>query len=80
METLAGYRRVLMCEAVRDEVAANLGPGADVCRRLLEGVTANRLMLTPWLNQVGVLHLRQNPPRLLSILRRWLCCRSIRSK
>lgn len=51
-ETVKGYQRVVMCEAVRDEVDANLGEGRDVCRCLLADIIADRLLPTPWLNQV----------------------------
>lgn len=51
-ETVRGYRRIVMCEAVRDEVAASLGEGAQICQEFLNAMTADRLASTPWLNQV----------------------------
>jgi hypothetical protein len=50
-----GYKRTVMCEAVRDEVASNLGEASGACSQLLNGMTQRRLMPTPWLNQVCIL-------------------------
>jgi hypothetical protein len=56
--TVAGCRRVVMCQEVRDEVEAVVGEGwagellLDMCR--------NRLLPTPWLNQVRHLKCFQN--------------------
>lgn len=41
-----------MCEAVRDEVASNLGEAPGTCSQLLTGMIRRRLVPTPWLNQV----------------------------
>lgn len=50
---MRGYKRTVMCEGVRDEIACNLGEGRDTCTQLLNGVLQRRLMPTPWLNWVG---------------------------
>ena len=52
LDTVQGYKRTVMCEAVRDEVARNLGETPGACTELLNGMTQRRLMPTPWLNQV----------------------------
>lgn len=46
-----GYRRIVFCQAVRDDVDGALGAGAwaDLLPRMCEG----RLVPTPWLNKVG---------------------------
>ena len=49
--TVAGYRRVVMCQEARDEVEAALPPGADPAPLLLSMCT-RRLLPTPWLNKV----------------------------
>ena len=49
--TVAGYRRVVMCQEARDEVEAALPPGADTAPLLLS-MCARRLLPTPWLNKV----------------------------
>lgn len=49
--TVAGYRRVVMCQEARDEVEAALPPGADPAPLLLS-MCARRLLPTPWLNKV----------------------------
>ena len=50
LATVAGYRRVVFCQSVRDDVEGALGPGAwaDLLPRMCEG----RLVPTPWLNKV----------------------------
>ena len=47
--TVAGYRRAMMCQNVRDEVEESLGAGAWAA--LLPAMCRNRLMPTPWLNK-----------------------------
>jgi hypothetical protein len=47
-----GYKRTVMCEAVRDEVASNLGEALGTCSQLLSSMIQRRLMPTPWLNEV----------------------------
>ena len=49
---MQGYKRTVMCEAVRDEVASNLGEASGACSQLLSGMIRRRLVPTPWLNQV----------------------------
>ena len=49
--TVAGYRRVVMCQEARDEAEAALAPGADPAPLLLS-MCDRRLMPTPWLNKV----------------------------
>lgn len=46
-----GYRRIVFCQSVRDDVAGALGHGAwaTLLPRMCEG----RLVPTPWLNKVG---------------------------
>jgi hypothetical protein len=46
-----GYRRIVFCQGVRDDVEAALGPAAWAhwLPRMCEG----RLVPTPWLNKVG---------------------------
>jgi hypothetical protein len=56
LDTVQGYRRTVMCEAVREEVASNLGEAPGTCSQLLTGMIQRRLMPTPWLNQVCCLH------------------------
>lgn len=46
-----GYRRVLFCQSVRDDVAGALGHGAWT--QLLPRMCEGRLVPTPWLNKVG---------------------------
>lgn len=48
--TVAGYRRAVFCQSVRDDVDSNVGPGcwAQCLPRMCEG----RLVPTPWLNKV----------------------------
>jgi hypothetical protein len=48
LATLAGYRRVVMCQGVRDEVDASLGAGAWAT--FLPAVCDGRLAPTPWLD------------------------------
>jgi hypothetical protein len=45
-----GYRRILFCQSVRDDVDGALGGGAwaNLLPRMCEG----RLVPTPWLNKV----------------------------
>ncbi len=45
-----GYRRIVFCQGVRDDVEEALGAGAwaDLLPRMCEG----RLVPTPWLNKV----------------------------
>ncbi len=49
--TVAGYRRVVMCQEARDEAEAALAPGADPAPLLLS-MCDRRLRPTPWLNKV----------------------------
>ena len=49
--TVAGYRQVVMCQEVRDEIEAVIGPDASV-RDMLLGMCDRRLLPTPWVNQV----------------------------
>ena len=65
--TVAGYRRAVFCQSVRDDVDANVGPGcwAQCLPRMCEG----RLVPTPWLNKVrlapgreGASELPPHPP------------------
>ena len=56
LDTVQGYKRTVLCEAVRDEVASNLGEAPGTCSQLLSGMTQRRLMPTPWLNQVRCSH------------------------
>ena len=51
-ETVDGYKRTVLCEGVRDEIAHNLGPTPAALHQLLQGMTNRRLLPTPWLNQV----------------------------
>ena len=51
MATVAGYRRVVMCQEARDEVEPALAPGESVAALLLS-MCERRLMPTPWLNKV----------------------------
>lgn len=51
MATVAGYRQVVMCQEVRDEIEAVIGPDASV-EDMLQGMCDCRLLPTPWLNQV----------------------------
>lgn len=53
LDTLRGYKRTVLCEGVRDEVACNLGEEPNACAELLQGVVQRRLLPTPWLNQVS---------------------------
>lgn len=46
-----GYRRILFCQSVRDDVAGALGHGA--WSHLLPRMCEGRLVPTPWLNKVG---------------------------
>jgi hypothetical protein len=46
--TVAGYRRALMCQDIRDEIEQTLGVGAWAA--LLPAVCDGRLTPTPWLN------------------------------
>ncbi len=59
---MRGYKSVLLCEDVRDELAANLSIGSadtEEAERaitgLLLGMLDRRLLPTPWLNQVCAL-------------------------
>ena len=51
--TVKGYKRVVFCQGIRDDVEANLGPAAwaTLLPRMCEG----RLVPTPWLNKVRTL-------------------------
>jgi hypothetical protein len=49
--TVAGYRRVVMCQGLREEVDETVGPGAWAA--LLPAVCAGRLAPTPWLAAGG---------------------------
>ena len=51
MATVAGYRRVVMCQEARDEAEPALAPGGSVAALLLS-MCERRLMPTPWLNKV----------------------------
>ncbi|KAK9832042.1 hypothetical protein WJX81_001230 [Elliptochloris bilobata] len=48
--TVAGYRRVVMCQEARDEVEAALAPGERGAALLLS-MCERRLLPTPWLNK-----------------------------
>ena len=54
--TVQGYRRMVLCEAVLDELKLNLRSSDNdsdaLARRTLEGMCRNRLALTTWLNKV----------------------------
>ena len=51
MATVAGYRRVVMCQEARDEAEPALAPGGSIAALLLS-MCERRLMPTPWLNKV----------------------------
>lgn len=63
MGTVEGFRRVLMCEEVRQEAIAVVGEAglAAFLQRLVEG----RLLPTSWLNQVRFFVFQ---PSLLALL------------
>lgn len=48
--TVRGYKRIVFCQSVRDDVDANLGQGEWA--RLLPAVCEGRLVPTEWLNKV----------------------------
>jgi hypothetical protein len=49
--TVPGYRQVVMCQEVRDEIEAVIGAEASV-KDILLAMCNKRLLPTPWLNQV----------------------------
>ncbi len=48
--TVRGYRLLVMCQEVRDEIEAVLGADTDAAE-LLRAMCDHRLVATPWLNQ-----------------------------
>jgi hypothetical protein len=49
--TVRGYKRVVMCQEVRDEIRAVLGEDEPI-KAFLEALYDERLLPTPWLNRV----------------------------
>ena len=49
---MRGYKRVVMCEEVREEVRAVLGEATDI-KQFLLALCDDRLVATPWLNRVS---------------------------
>ena len=49
---MRGYKRVVMCEEVREEVRTVLGEATDIKEYLL-ALCDDRLVATPWLNRVS---------------------------
>lgn len=56
LNTVQGYRRMVFCECILDEVKLNLrisdNDSDAVARRVLEAICRNRLAPTTWLNKV----------------------------
>ena len=52
MGTVRGYKRVVMCEEVREEIRTVLGEATDLKEYLL-ALCDDRLVATPWLNRVN---------------------------
>ena len=52
VSTVRGYKRVVMCEEVREEVRAVLGEATDI-KEFLLALCDDRLVATPWLNRVS---------------------------
>ena len=50
--TVTGYTACVMCTEVCEEVEACLGYEDNVCSELLLNMCRDRLVPTPWLNQV----------------------------
>lgn len=50
--TVRGYKRVVMCEEVREEVRVVLGEATDI-KEFLLALCDDRLVATPWLNMVS---------------------------
>ncbi len=48
--TVRGYRQLVMCQEVRDEIEAIMGADASAAE-LLNAMCDRRLVPTPWLNQ-----------------------------
>ena len=71
LNTVQGYRRMVFCEAILDELKLNLhtsGNHSDViARRVLEAICRNRLLPTTWLNRVRCLCLM--PLTILTLLK-----------
>ncbi len=65
MATMAGYRQVVMCTEVRDEIEAVIGAGAAV-KDMLLAMCDRRLVPTPWLNRVRPLVLADAVSSMLS--------------
>lgn len=49
---MRGYRQLVMCQEVRDEIEAVLGADANTAE-LLTAMCDGRLVPTPWLNQAS---------------------------
>ena len=54
MGTVRGYKRVVMCQEVRDEIRAVLGEDEPI-KAFLEALYDGRLLPTAWLNRVHLL-------------------------
>lgn len=50
LTTVQGYKRMLICESIRDDAEAVLG--SDAWMQLLKCVVDQRLLPTSWLNKV----------------------------
>ena len=73
--TVKGYRRIVMCQEVRDELILNLTDDAanageeeeeedkmQDCQRVVIGMCEGRLLPTPWLNKVMLHNSSAVPP------------------
>ena len=61
--TVKGYKRVVMCQEVREEIRTVLGE--DICiKDFLLAMCEDRLLPTPWLNKVRMLAMLTCPAPL----------------
>lgn len=61
--TVKGYKRVVMCQEVREEIRTVLGEQTCI-KDFLQAMCDDRLLPTPWLNKVRM---------LANLLRPWAC-------
>ena len=54
LDTVAGFRRTVMCESVRDEIKLNMGNSCspETVKQLLWAICKGRLQPTTWLQKV----------------------------